>query len=81
MSKYTLEQVHQVVRISAIYSSHRPDSFEDVRIDYTEEDSFVGTGEETGRLYRIYFEDIDLNQDSFQCLVPVDVSQVLTPKQ
>lgn len=77
MSKYTAEQIRRVVQMSNIYCSAREQ--ECIRIDYTEDEDnyFIGTGEETGEDYHVEFEEIDLDEDSFYQLVPVDVKSVL----
>lgn len=75
MSKYTVEQVRQVVLESNVYCSSSDQ--ESIRIDYTEDTYFVGNGEETGEDYRVEFEDIDLDRDTFYKLVLVDVKSVL----
>ena len=75
MSKYTAEQIRRVVRMSNIYCSAKDQ--ECIRIDYTEDTYFIGKGEETGEDYHVEFEEIDLDEDSFYMLVPVDVKSVL----
>ena len=75
MSKYTTEQIRQVVQMSAIYYSAADQ--EGIRIHYTNETDFVGEGEETGESYQIEFDEIDLDEDTFYQLVPVDIKTVL----
>ena len=75
MSKYTTEQIRQVVQMSAIYYSASDQ--EGIRIHYTNETDFVGEGEETGESYQIEFDEIDLDEDTFYMLVPVDIKTVL----
>ena len=75
MSKYTTEQIRQVVQMSAIYYSASDQ--EGIRIHYTNETDFVGEGEETGESYQIEFDEIDLDEDTFYQLVPVDIKTVL----
>ena len=75
MSKYTTEQIRQVVQMSAIYYSASDQ--EGIRIHYTNETDFVGEGEETGESYQIEFDEIDLDEDTFYKLVPVDIKTVL----
>ena len=75
MSKYTTEQIRRVVLESTVYCSAADQ--ESIRIDYTEEDHFVGVGEETGLEYTVGFDEIDLDTDTFYQLVPVDIKTVL----
>jgi hypothetical protein len=75
MSKYTVEQIRRVVQMSAIYYSAADQ--EGIRIHYTNDADFVGEGEETGESYQIGFDEIDLDEDTFYMLVPVDVKSVL----
>lgn len=75
MSKYTTEQIRRVVLESTVYCSAFDQ--ESIRIDYTEEDHFVGVGEETGMEYTVGFDEIDLDTDTFYQLVPVDIKTVL----
>lgn len=75
MSKYTIEQIRQVVLESLVYCSAADQ--ESIRIDYTEEDHFVGVGEESGLEYTVGFDEIDLDTDTFYQLVAVDVKKVL----
>ena len=75
MNKYTTEQIRQVVQMSAIYYSASDQ--EGIRIHYTNETDFVGEGEETGESYQIEFDEIDLDEDTFYMLVPVDIKTVL----
>ena len=75
MNKYTTEQIRQVVQMSAIYYSASDQ--EGIRIHYTNETDFVGEGEETGESYQIEFDEIDLDEDTFYQLVPVDIKTVL----
>ena len=75
MSKYTTEQIRQVVLESLIYCSAADQ--ESIRIEYTDEENFVGVGEESGQEYTVEFDEIDLDQDTFYKLVPVDIKTVL----
>lgn len=75
MNKYTTEQIRRVVLESTVFCSARDQ--ESIRIDYTEQDHFIGVGEESGQEYMVFFEDIDLDQDTFYKLVAVDVESVL----
>ena len=75
MGKYTTEQIRRVVLESIVYCSAFDQ--ESIRIDYTEEDHFVGVGEETGMEYTVGFDEIDLDTDTFYQLVPVDIKTVL----
>ena len=75
MSKYTTEQIRQVVQMSNVYCSAKDQ--ESIRIDYTNETDFVGEGEESGELYQVEFDEIDLDADTFYQLVPVDIKTVL----
>lgn len=75
MSEYTTDQIRRVVQDANVYCSSK--DMESIRIDYTEWDYFLGTGEESGEEYQVFFEDIDLDQDSFYKLVSVDIKTVL----
>ena len=63
MAQFTQDQIRNVVQRAAVYCP-ATDS-ETVRIDFTEANYFVGVGEETGEEVVVYFEDIDLEKDSF----------------
>ena len=45
------------------------ESCEAIRIDNYDEDSFSGTGEETGESYTIAYSEVDLKNDMFYKLV------------
>lgn len=74
MSKYTIEQIRKVVLMSNVYCSAK--DMEGIRIDYTDEDHFIGTGEDSFDEVMVYFEDIDLDADTFYRLQPVDIKTV-----
>lgn len=73
------QKVMELVSQAAIYV---PASCEGIRIDYWDTDetdeefegAFFGTGEETGESYKIFFSEVDLQEDMFYKLVAMEVN-------
>lgn len=71
MSKHSIEKVRNVVQEASVYCSSC--DVESIRIDYVEEEYFVGVGEESDLEYKIYFKDVDLDKDTFYKLVAIQI--------
>ena len=71
------QKVMELVSQAAIYV---PFNCEGVRIDWWDADetdenyegAFWGTGEDTGEQYKIFFSEVDLNEDIFYKLVAMN---------
>lgn len=75
MSKYTNEHMQKIVDHSDLYA--RGKYKERIRIMFTQDDHFLGLGEESGAEYKVYYEEIDMNKATFYRLVAVDPKSAL----
>jgi hypothetical protein len=50
-------QIKKLLEQTAIYV---PEDCEGIRVDYCEDERFIGTGEETGEEYSVYYSDVDV---------------------
>jgi hypothetical protein len=53
-----------------------PADCEGIRVDRCDDDYFVGTGEESGDEYRVYYDEVDLEKDLIYKLVLMNVDEV-----
>ena len=74
MSKYMNEHMQKIVDHSDLYA--RGKYKERIRIMFTQDDYFLGLGEESGAEY-ICYEEIDINKATFYRLVAVDPKSAL----
>jgi hypothetical protein len=74
-----LETIFAVMSDTAVYIPFSDDlDLEGIRVDFCDEDHFIGTGEETGESYHINYDEVNLETDTFYTLTKLDVSQYIS---
>jgi nitrogen fixation protein len=71
--------IRAVLADTSVYIPYNDTNEEPIKLDYCDEEYFIGTGEETCESYSVFYNDIDLERDTFYTLTKLDTS-VYMPK-
>lgn len=75
--QYTTAQIKKLLEQTCVYV---PEDCEGIRVDYCKDEHFIGTGEETGEEYAVYYCDVDVENSLFYKLAQIDIDEVVNDK-
>lgn len=70
------EMIQAILLDTAVYIQYDENTDpEGIRVNFCDDDHFIGIGEETGDSYQIKYSEVDLEKDTFYTLAKLDVLQ------